>query len=170
MNKNVALESSLRSDAFILTDEQIKALCKKVKLGHTLAAIAQSFGINRATLVKIIKRDSKVAKAYGEAREAYFKPALEWYESLFDKKNIKHADPNLLMRAFEFKMKSRAAWGIDPNLDSLGEDDQSTIDRLQEDPIVAKARARILEKNAEDMKREIEELRKIEALKLKENV
>lgn len=165
MNKNVVPESSLRSHAFILTDEQIKALCKKVKLGHTLAAIAQSFGISKATLNNIIKRDLKVAKAYGEAREVYLKPALEWYESLFKPENINKVDPHLLMRAFEFKMRTRAGWGVDPNLDSLGEDDQTTTSGLQEDPIVAKARARILEKNAEDMKREIEELRKIEALK-----
>jgi predicted DNA-binding protein YlxM (UPF0122 family) len=157
--RNLDLEESLKSRAFILTDEQIKALCKKVQLGHTLAAIAQSFGISRATLANIIRRDPKVAKAYGEAREAYFKPALEWYESLFNKKKISEVDPHLLMRAFEFKMKSRAAWGVDPNLDSLG-DEETTIIRTITDPIETRERLIFLEEHAEELKKRIEEAKR----------
>lgn len=157
--RNVDPESSLRSHAFVLTNNEIKTLCKKIKLGHTLAAVAQSFGISRATLANIIKRDSKVAKVYGQAREVYLNPSLEWFESLFKPENINKVDPNLLMRAFEFKMRTRAGWGVDPNLDSLG-DEETTIIRTIADPIETRERLIFLEEHAEELKKRIEEAKR----------
>jgi hypothetical protein len=148
-----------RSSFIVLTDKQIRILKEKIRLGHTVASVAQSFSIGKSTLENIIKRDPKVTKAYGEAREVYLNPSLEWFESLFKPENINKVDPNLLMRAFEFKMRTRAGWGVDPNLDSLG-DEETTIIRTIVDPIETRERLIFLEEHAEELKKRIEEAKR----------
>lgn len=141
-----------------LTDTQLKEL-KILAPICTIDEIADYFGIAKDTFRQIKIRDEEVFSIYKKGRVQ----AKGIMGGALFRRGVA-GDTTAAI----FYMKTQGGWSSAN--DSLGRDDQSTIDRLQEDPIVAKARARILEKNAEDMKREIEELRKIEELKLEKNV